>query len=211
MKYEKGTFIVVPNKDTLRGLDPQTQVLFLWICSYADEAGVCFPSITKLAEDCGISKRTVDSRLRKLCELGVLEVTNRAVNNLQTSNEYQILLRYAGDALRSAGDAGGYRRRCAPRSAGDAHELNPYITKSIELNTHGELGKVKLSTDEYNKLVSQLNQGAVDQLITELDLYIASTGKKYSSHYATIQAWARRRINDHHQKIMSKGKRIIGL
>ncbi len=76
---------------------------------------------------------------------------------------------------------------------------------------YGEFGNVKLSVDEYTRLGEQLPPNALDVLITELDQYLESTGKRYKSHYATIQAWARRRINEHHQKITSKGKNIVGL
>lgn len=69
---------------------------------------------------------------------------------------------------------------------------------------HGEFQNVLLSEVEKQKLVDQIGANGVDVLITELDQYIASTGKKYKSHYATIQTWARRRINDHVKEIKNK-------
>lgn len=63
--------------------------------------------------------------------------------------------------------------------------------------SYGEFGNVKLTTDEYQKLCDALSVEIVDTLIVELDQYIASKGVKYKNHYATIQAWARRRINDY--------------
>lgn len=63
-------------------------------------------------------------------------------------------------------------------------------------NKHGEFQNVVLTDVEYVNLVSALNEGAVQGLIAELDGYIESTGKKYKSHYATLQNWARRRIKD---------------
>ena len=73
----------------------------------------------------------------------------------------------------------------------------------------GEFLNVKLTEDERNKLVEQLNEEAVSQLITELDQYIESTGKKYKSHYATLQAWARRRIQDHMTNSLKAKTKII--
>jgi hypothetical protein len=77
--------------------------------------------------------------------------------------------------------------------------------------SYGELEKVKLTIEEYNKLCEKLSEPIVKELITELDLYLASKGDKYKDHYAVIQSWARRKISEHHQRVTSKGKNIIGL
>src|SRR4051812_28796547 len=92
MKYEKGTFTTIPNKEALRGLDPQSQVLFMWLCSYADDGGVCFPSIARLAKDCGVERRTIERRLKLLCDRGLLSLQQRYTEKGQTSNFYQIQL-----------------------------------------------------------------------------------------------------------------------
>lgn len=70
--------------------------------------------------------------------------------------------------------------------------------------SHGEFGNVKLSPEEHQKLIDQLNENAVTILIRELDQYIESTGKRYKSHYATIQTWARRKIEKHVAEVKSK-------
>lgn len=85
------------------------------------------------------------------------------------------------------------------------------IKVNPEKKSHGEFQNVQLSDDEYTKLVGLLNENAVIGLIAELDTYIESTGKKYKSHYATLQNWARRKMQEHHSKVISKGKQIIGL
>lgn len=81
----------------------------------------------------------------------------------------------------------------------------------VKRDKFGEFSNVKLSNEEYEKLVEKLSQPVVESLIVELDEYIEMKGDKYKSHRATIQAWARKKINDHHQKKLSKGKRIVGL
>lgn len=57
----------------------------------------------------------------------------------------------------------------------------------------GEHKNVKLSEDEYIKLTEQIGENNTKILIEDLSRYIASTKKRYASHYATIQTWARRR------------------
>lgn len=59
---------------------------------------------------------------------------------------------------------------------------------------YGEFKNVKLKEDEYNKLKENLGENKTKQLIEELSGYIASKGKKYSNHYATILNWNRRKL-----------------
>lgn len=79
----------------------------------------------------------------------------------------------------------------------------------VEKKTHGEFKNVYLSDDEYAKLVGALNENAVTGLIAELDTYIESSGKRYKSHYATIQNWARRRVNEYAKEKLSAKPKMI--
>lgn len=67
---------------------------------------------------------------------------------------------------------------------------------------YGEFEKVFLTDDEYNKLIEKLGDKETKQQIRQLDEYIASKGKRYSSHYATILSWTRRKLEDTNQKKM---------
>jgi hypothetical protein len=95
MKYEKGSFTVIPNKEALRGLDPVMQCVFFWICAYADDKGQCYPSRSRLADDVGCSVRTIDKALLELCRAEMLVKQTRFVGNENATNLYQILLRGA--------------------------------------------------------------------------------------------------------------------
>ena len=55
---------------------------------------------------------------------------------------------------------------------------------------YGEYKNVLLTDAELEKLKADFTNWA--QLIESLSNYIASTGKRYKSHYATIKNWARR-------------------
>ena len=92
MKYEKGTFVTVPNREFLKGLTPLTQTLFFWICNYADENGQCFPSRTTLAKNMGSSIKTVDRHLKKLEEVGLVVTTERFEKGEKITNLYQIMI-----------------------------------------------------------------------------------------------------------------------
>ena len=92
MKYEKGNFILVPNKSELKKLDAQSQVLFMWLCSFTDEKGQCYPSVNRLAECCGLSRKTIIERVKVLIDKGFITKSYRFTDNSQQSNLYQIHL-----------------------------------------------------------------------------------------------------------------------
>jgi hypothetical protein len=49
-----------------------------------------------------------------------------------------------------------------------------------------------LTTNEREKLSETLGDEAAETLIQQLDSYIASSGKQYRSHYATLLRWAKK-------------------
>lgn len=86
-------------------------------------------------------------------------------------------------------------------------EIDKEIDKDIELekdkelpsdkptkpvrHRYGTYSKVLLSDEDMEKLRKEFPND-LDERIERLDEYIASTGKKYKSHLATIRSWARR-------------------
>lgn len=63
---------------------------------------------------------------------------------------------------------------------------------SQEKQIFGELKQVRLTVDEHAQLVDKLGITQTNEMIEQLDIYLASKGKKYKSHYATILSWARK-------------------
>lgn len=68
----------------------------------------------------------------------------------------------------------------------------PPATKKAKVHKskYGAFENVLLTDDEYNKLKEQFSD--IDVRIERLSEYIASSGKSYKSHYATILSWARK-------------------
>lgn len=64
--------------------------------------------------------------------------------------------------------------------------------KNIKKKSYGEFNKVLLTDEEYAKL----EKSNLLPYINKLDSYIASKGKKYKSHYATILNWNRKDNNN---------------
>lgn len=75
-------------------------------------------------------------------------------------------------------------------------------------NNYSEFKNVKLTDEEYQKLIEKIGVDNTNLLIEELGGYIASTKKKYANHYATLQNWARRKINTHIEKLQTKQRYI---
>ena len=60
---------------------------------------------------------------------------------------------------------------------------------------YGEFNNVKLTDDEYEKLVDRFPMDYQDR-IEELSVYLKKSGRKYKSHYATILSWDRKAKKD---------------
>lgn len=60
-------------------------------------------------------------------------------------------------------------------------------------NSYGEFQNVRMTTAEFDKLVQAEGADRANALIEELSSYLASSGKRYKSHYATLLNWGRRK------------------
>lgn len=70
-------------------------------------------------------------------------------------------------------------------------DKNKGISKKSPRHKHGEYQNVLLSDDDLEKLKSEF-PADWDQRIQRLSEYMASSGKSYKNHLATIRNWARR-------------------
>lgn len=71
---------------------------------------------------------------------------------------------------------------------GDKKQKKPTPTKLH----YGEFDNVLLTESEYKNLFVDFGDDLAKDYIDRLSGYLASTGKRYKSHYATIQNWARK-------------------
>lgn len=62
--------------------------------------------------------------------------------------------------------------------------------KKVTKHKYGEYNNVLLTDEELQKLKTEYSD--YEERIERLSSYVASTGKKYKSHYATIRNWARK-------------------
>lgn len=159
MKYKKGTFITVPNKELLRGLDPQSQTLYLWLNSYSNDEGECYPSIERLSHDCKMSKNTVLRRLRQLCKLKLITKQNQFIDNRQTTNLYTMELVEEGATERPP-----QCHRETPEGATERHRTKSIVTQSTELSYFSEekLKSTKRESNNTNSLSKETEGGKTE-------------------------------------------------
>lgn len=129
MKYNKGSFVTVPNKNHLAGLEPYVQSVYFWICSYADEDGTCFPSRTTLAKNAGCSVKSVDRALELLSDRGFLSKKVRSSEKKKLTNLYQLMIM---GGVASEGRQGSVSQSLGVASEGRI-ELKPILTKPKEM------------------------------------------------------------------------------
>lgn len=82
--------------------------------------------------------------------------------------------------------------RNVSETAGETHQIqNRTDTEQNreEKHTYGQFENVRLAESEYRNLCTKFGEVGTQQRINTLSVYVASKGKKYRSHYATILAW----------------------
>lgn len=95
MRYRTGDFTIVPNIGRLNVVSTQAQALFMWICSYSDDSGICFPSRSTLARLVNIkSPKNIDKYIKELKDNYFIEVIKRKDEETgeNMTNVYQILI-----------------------------------------------------------------------------------------------------------------------
>lgn len=137
MKYNKNEFIVIPNKSLLRGMSPNLQVVFIWLCEHSDKNMQSFPSRKTLAQECGVSVRTLDRSIQELVNKGLIAKSARHRDNEQSTNLYEVVIpAQGGDTVARGSDTvtpGGATKT--------AHRTQPIInsTQLTQNSTNVEL------------------------------------------------------------------------
>lgn len=128
MKYSKGEFTQVPNKSARRGLPPAEQVVLMWLADHSDDNEQCYPSRRILAEECGLSVRSLDRALASLIERGLIVKSDRYIHGRQTSNMYEVVI-LAGEGDKN--DTPGATKTTRGRATKTTHRTQP-----IKNSTH---------------------------------------------------------------------------
>lgn len=79
-------------RERLREIGATAYAVLGCLCSYADSAGVCWPSISRLAQMAGMDDRTIRRSLRRLADAGIIAIERRPSDDgLHATNLYRII------------------------------------------------------------------------------------------------------------------------
>ena len=132
-------------------------------------------------------KSLISKVFRHVTEKGGLnETIGKIISEYDIENEYD----NENDNDNDNDVSSTVRGTIRPRIVNDSLESEQEKPKKPTKHKHGEYKNVLLTDEELEKLKAEY----VDwkERIERLSHYVASTGKSYKSHYATIRNWARK-------------------
>src|SRR6516162_1457073 len=80
------------------GIGPLGIAVYVCLAWRADQDGTCYPSLSKIAADVGISRRAVIRVIKTLASTGLLQVKSRSMNGKMQSNVYILATLANGDS-----------------------------------------------------------------------------------------------------------------
>lgn len=150
------------------------------------------PMLTLLSES-KLTKNDLYKSRNKLKQFGLLDFKERGGNKSTIYKMNSVVSLY--------GTQNGTQIITQDMTQSMAQNVNILKTKNKKPETRnkkeiikekfGEFENVFLSADEFQKLKSKLGV-ETESYIERLSSYIASSGKKYKSHYATILSWTQK-------------------
>lgn len=155
------------------------KIILLEIDSLDSSDEGCYASNKYLANFCKCTETTISTSISKLIKLEYLEVIKfdgrkRYLKSRLSKIERQTLKNLKADFKNFKGSI--------------YNNIDNNIINNKIYNIYGEFKNVKLTDDEYKKL----EEKNLLPYIEKLSSYIASKGKRYKSHYATILTWSRK-------------------
>lgn len=140
--------------------------------------GQVITGLHALSVQTGISVRSLRTCLSRLEAGG--EITRK------TTNKYSIITIVNYNKFQAKEEC---ERQTSDKRATNKRQHTR--SKEEKKKTYGQFSNVFLSDEEHQKLKERFN-GSAESKIETLSEYIASHGKKYKSHYATILSWSRK-------------------
>lgn len=205
----------VIDTDSFLDMSPTAQLLYFHLSMRADDDGfVSSPKkIMKMANVPDDDMRVLIAKKYIIpFESGICVIKDWKIHNYIQSDRYQETQYLEEKKQITQGDNGEYLK-CIQnvskvdtqvRLGKDRLELGK---ESIDVICFGEFKNVKMSKEEYEKLLERVGEKNTNILIEELSGYLKSTNKRYASHYATLLNWARRKVQEFNNS--NKPKRTI--
>lgn len=146
------------------------------------------------------SVREVEGIIQRCRKKGLIETAQLSTNPRDRTNWYTV-----SDTVRAIYAHGGMHSTLGANGSTSTGEctftpkrecikgtIKTYRDTIESARTRGEFDNVVLSEEELDKLHARWGEDAVQKELENLSGYMASTGKKYKSHYATLLNWLKR-------------------
>ncbi len=194
--------------DRFFDMSSKTQLIYFYLNLEADDDGF-IGNVKRQMRMLGGTAKQLDELVENgyiiMFDTGVAVIAHWRVHNLIRKDRYTETVYKDELGMLELDDKNVYRmatkRQPNGDKTGDVSATQDKLSKdklskvnkreSIERKApapRGEMNNVFLTEEEYGHLKTKYSDA--DNLIDKLSLYIASTGKKYSSHYATLIRWA---------------------
>lgn len=136
-----------------------------------------------LAEEVGLSVQSTRTALNKL------KSTNEIT--IKSTNKYSTISINNWDSYQQ--DNQQPNKRLTNNQPTTNHKQEGNKDKNDKKDIYGEFKNIKLLPSEYKKLSHKWGSSSTDGIIEELSGYMASKGKTYKNHYATLLNWGKRK------------------
>ena len=184
-------------------LTPVTKIVYGRLLRYAGKNGVAYPKQETIATELNVSINTIKRAIKQLVDndLIVIERGNRLNHE---ANRYYFIFNngFFGSTKNDTSVSTNLDTKLSTKNDTSIHiEESQKEESHIEENKknikekssiYGEYKNVRLTDNEYKKLVERFNENETINWIDRLDEYVEMTGKKYKRHYATILNWSKR-------------------
>ncbi|MCC0647809.1 helix-turn-helix domain-containing protein [Clostridioides sp. ZZV15-6598] len=188
------------------------KMIYIVLARYSNEESSCFPSYKTISEKAGCSIRQVSNILNELENKGLIirENRNHEGKKEKNSNLYFLISSKAKVWNEVPNVRHEVPNPMAPGALHVRHEVpskKTYNKKTyIKSNTTPQnepktdyldltfldldIEKVKLTKDEYDKLISKFGKKYIHDKIVSLENYIVNgKGSRYKSHYRALVTW----------------------
>lgn len=181
-------------KDT--SLSPEAKAIYAYICAYAGNDGSAFPSVGLMAHELGMSEARLKKHRAMLVKAGYLTIESRRSNGKQASNLYIIELQTPCFQTQQNLPPENLTPENVPptinNGTSNSHTKNSEDkARTAKKHKYGEYWNVLLTDEDLSKLQTEFPNDWQSR-IERLSEYMASTGKSYKNHLATIRNWAKR-------------------
>lgn len=189
-----------------RNAELATIYLWLWVARCCPSGTIQYISRKILAQTVGY-EGDPDKWVETLIELKLLDKTDNGSYHVHDWEDHNLFAATAPIRKKSAQKAANIRwekrRKHKQKQVNNADRIcassEPAYTPSPspspnnkEKDVYGEFNNVFLTDDQFAKLKEKFGKDDAWRRIQKLSQYMASKGKHYKNHYATILSWDRR-------------------